>query len=93
MHHQSVYLQYVLQLEDIFFLKISIFTKSSCVGKDIMKKLKNIPVTFQCCEEFSLDYLQKLFLRMRIYYSLKFANRDLSATKRKDRKYIKVTHL
>jgi hypothetical protein len=37
--------------------------------------------------------IQKLFLRLCIYYSLKFANRDFSNTKKKNRKYLKVAHL
>ena len=89
----ACYLQYVIQLEDIFIKHFSIFTKSACVGANILKLLKCAPVPFQCCPEFPLDFLQKLFLRMRIYYSLKFANRDLSSTARKNKKYIKVAHL
>jgi hypothetical protein len=88
------FLEYVIQLEAIFFKNFSIYTKSSSVGGDILKLLKREPVPFQYCEEFPLEYLQKLFLRMRIYYSLKFANRDLRTTKnKKDRKYLKVSHL
>ena len=87
------FLKYIVELEAIFFKNFSIFTKSSSVGGDILKLLKREPVPFQYCDKFPLDYLQKLFLRMRIYYSLKFANRDLRATKRRDRKYLKVSHL
>ena len=88
------FLKYIVELEAIFFKNFSIFTKSSSVGGDILKLLKKEPVPFKYCEEFPLVYLQKLFLRMRIYYSLKFANRDLRTTKnKKDRKYMKVAHL
>ena len=88
------FLKYIVELEAIFFKNFSIFTKSSSVGADILKLLKKEPVPFKYCEEFPLAYLQKLFLRMRIYYSLKFANRDLRTTKnKKDRKYMKVAHL
>jgi hypothetical protein len=50
---------------------------------------KREPVSFQYCEEFLPEYvlenenIWKLFLRMRIYYSLKFANRDFRTTKKK----------
>ena len=87
------FLKYIVELEAIFVKNFSIFTKSSSVGGDILKLLKTEPAPFQYCDKFPLDYLQKLFLRMRIYYSLKFANRDLRTTKRKDRKYLKVSHL
>ena len=87
------YLEYVTQLETVFLTNFSIFTKSSCVGKHILSKLKAVPMSFQTCPDFPLEFLQKLFLQMRIFYCLKFANRDFSSCKRKDRKYIKVTHL
>ena len=86
-------LEYVTQLEDLFISSFSVYTKSSCIGKTILAKLKSSPVAFKTCPDFPLDYLLKLFLRMRIYYSLKFANRDFISTKKKDRKYIKITHL
>jgi hypothetical protein len=94
------FLEYVVQLEAIFFKNFSIYTKSSSVGGDILKLLKREPVSFQYCEEFLLEYvlenenIWKLFLRMRIYYSLKFANRDFRTTKKKKgRKYLNVSHL
>ena len=44
----------------------------------------------QTCDEFPLVSLRKLFLRIRIYYCLKFASRDFSFCKRKlkNSKYI-----
>ena len=63
----------MVELEAIFFKNVSIFTKSLSVKE---------PMPFQYCEKFPLEYLQKLFLRMRIYHSLKFANRDFQTTKK-----------
>ena len=96
LHVPSVsFLEFVTKMEDVFVANFSVFSKSSCVGKHLLAKLENVAVSFQMCENFPLDYLRKLFLRMRIYYCLKFANRDFSSTKskRKNRKYIKVAHL
>jgi hypothetical protein len=91
------FLDFVTKMEDAFVANFSVFSKSSCIGKHLLAKLENVAVSFQMCENFPLDYLRKLFLRMRIYYCLKFANCDLSATKskskKKNKKYIKVTHL
>lgn len=88
------YLQYIKQLEDMFVKDFSMYTKSDGIGKSILTKLQCVPVSFQHCPEFPFQYLLKLFLRMRIYYSLKFANRDFSSCKKKkSKKYIKVTHL
>ena len=89
----NCFLDYVIQLEDTFFKHFSVYNKTLSVGANILKLLKKIPVPFQCCDKFPVDYLQKPFLRLRIYYSLKFANRDLSSTMKKNRKYIKVAHL
>ena len=89
------YLQYVIQLEDLFVKDFSMYTKSVGVGKSILTKLQDVPVSFHHCPEFPFQYLLKLFLRMRIYYSIKFANRNLSCKNKnkKSKKYIKITHL
>ena len=89
------YLQYVIQLEDLFVKDFSMYTKSVGVGKSILVKLQDVPVSFQHCPEFPFQYLLKLFLRLRIYYSIKFANRNLSckSNNKRSKKYIKVTHL
>jgi hypothetical protein len=89
----NCFLDYIMKLEDVFFKNFSICTKSLTVGKDILMLLKKIPIPFKCCDEFPLEFVQKLFLRVRICYSLKFANRELSSTKKKNRKYLKVAHL
>ena len=89
------YLQYVIQLEDLFVKDFSMYTKGVGVGKSILMKLQDVPVSFQHCPEFPFQYLLKLFLRLRIYYSIKFANRNLSCNNnnKRSKKYIKVTHL
>ena len=89
----SPFLQYVEQLEDTFIANFSIYTKSDGVGKNILSKLQQLPIPFCCCDEFPKEFLQKLFLRMRIYYGLKFSNRKFASAKAKSKKYIKVTHL
>ena len=80
-------------LEDTFIANFSIFTKSDGIGKSILSKLEQVSAPFHCCEKFPKVFMQKLFLRMNIYYALKFANREFKQTKKKNRKYIKVTHL
>ena len=91
------YLDYVIQLEDIFVRDFATYTKCSGIRKKILAELQSVTVPFTLCPEFQLEYLLKLFLRMRIYYSIKFANRELSTNKskkpKKSKKYIKVTHL
>lgn len=87
------FLKYVELLEDTFITNFSIYTKCDGTGKNILSQLQQIPIPFHSCDEFPNDFLQKLFLRMRIYYGLKFANRKFQSAKKKDRKYIKVSHL
>ena len=86
-------------LEDIFVTDFSTYTKSTGIRKKILLQLQKVPVPFEQCPHFALQFPLKLFLRMRIYYSIKFANRDLSTAKstakknKKSKKYIKVAHL
>ena len=88
------FLDYILRLEDSFVKHFSVYTKSTKVGDDLLKIFKSMPVNFQQCPAFPMEYMLKLFLRMRIYYTIKFANRDFASTpKKKSRKYIKVSHL
>ncbi|CAB3997362.1 Hypothetical predicted protein [Paramuricea clavata] len=88
------FLDFVLHLEDMFVQQFSIYTTSTLVGAHLLKSLQSVPVAFKFCQEFPKDYMLKLFLRMRIYYTIKFENRKLaSPSKRKSKKYIKVVHL
>ncbi len=89
------FFEFITKMEDVFVANFSVFSKSSYVGKHLLAKLENVAVSFQMCENFPIDYLRKLFLRMRIYYCLKFTNCDFASpkSKRKNRKYIKVAHL
>ena len=65
----SSYLDYVIKLEDVFTETFSIQTRASGTGANILKITMSVPVPFKCCSEFPLEYLQKLFIRMRIYYT------------------------
>jgi hypothetical protein len=67
-------------MKDVFFKNFSIVTMGLTVGKDVMN--------FHC-----MKFVQKLFLRLRIYYGLKFVNHELSNTKKKNRNKLKVAHL
>ena len=45
------YLQYVIQLEDLFLKDFSMYTKSVGVGKSILTKLQDVPVSFPVSTE------------------------------------------
>lgn len=63
----------VVELESFYANTLNLYARNNNVGMsiytDLMKKIK---ITF--CPTFPLSYLIKLFLRIRIYYSLKSFN-------------------
>lgn len=63
----------VVELESFYANTLNLYARNNNVGlsihNDLMKKIK---ITF--CPTFPLSYLIKLFLRIRIYYSLKSFN-------------------
>ncbi len=64
---------------------------SKGVSKDLTQQLPLFVV--QQCHEFPSKYLLMLFVRMRIYYILKFGDRELSFGRKENRKYFNVQHL
>ena len=88
----SQMLAYVTILEDKFVTYFSSLKKSVGIGNDVLHQLKQIGFIAPC-NKFYHDYLLRLFIRMRIYYSLKYINRDLASSKRKNMKLVKVSHL
>lgn len=85
--------QYVTSIEDHFIKEFPSKMSQTGIGKSLVDALPKLQVSE--CKEFPSDYLCQLFVRMRIFYVLKFGNRELSAKKggKKNRKYFKVTHL
>ena len=65
------------------------------IGKSLVDAQPKLAVQVSECKEFPSEYLCRLYIRVRIYYALKFGNRELSLKKggKKNRKYFKVTHL
>lgn len=83
---------YANELEDSFLNYLSQINCTVGVGKKLIEIMENIPLN-AACEKFNKTFLIKLFIRMRMYYCLKYVNRELVATKRKNRKFIKLVHL
>ena len=88
----NVVLHYTMQLEETFVKHFSNLQKVTCVGHDLVQLLESIQLD-QPCNSFSKKYLLMLFTKLRIYYYLKFANRELRSPGRKNKKYFKVAHL
>ena len=85
------FVHYITLLESTFVDELPIVLNKAGLGKYLVGKL--IEFSVPQCSRFPGDYVLKLFIRMRLYYALKFANRDFTSRGRKNRKYFKITHL
>ena len=86
----NVMLQYTIQLEETFVKHFRNLQKVTCVGHDLLQLLESIQLN-QPCNSFNKKHLLMLFTGLRIYYCLKFANRELRLPGRKNKKYFKLT--
>ncbi|CAI6377566.1 unnamed protein product [Macrosiphum euphorbiae] len=92
MPHNDFY-NYILKLENIFIEQFPIIAIRDNVGYLLNDFLCNVRFNHPC-ELFNKQFLMKLFIRFRIFSSVKFLNRTmLSETKRKNRKLSILKHL
>jgi len=92
MPHNDFY-NYILKLENIFIEQFPIIAIRDNVGYLLNDFLCNVRFNHPC-ELFNKQFLMKLFIRFRIFSSVKFLNRPmLSETKRKNRKLSILKHL
>ena len=87
----SSFINYVVSLEDIFVELLPSVVFKVGVGKLLLTQLPQFSLPE--CSEFPSLFLLKLFIRMRLYYALKFRNRQLVSGNKKCKKYFKVSHL
>ena len=85
------FLDYITGMEAIFVEQFEKNISKLDVGKYLLSKLPLF--TAEQCKCFPSTYDLRLFIRMGIHYALKFDNRELSPTKKKNRKFLKVSHL
>ena len=85
------FVNYITGLEATFVIEFENNVSKLQIGKYLLSKLPKYSLSE--CAHFPSAYLLKLFVRMRIHYALKFGNRQLRSAKKKNRKYLKVTHL
>lgn len=86
----AVFINYITELHTKFFENINIITQTNVMQK-FMQILSTIQFSHPCCD-FPNIYLLKLFIRMRLYYILKFINRDMKTKKKSNRKTIILCH-
>ena len=86
------FVHFIYRLEKLFILNFDEFCTEENIQRlfDIMKTIEfDHP-----CEKFPLIYIIKLFIRLKIFYALKFTkNKDLYSRKKSDRTNRKVTIL
>ena len=87
------FVQYITNIEQELIVTFSNSMTMSGVGKHIVDILPEF--TGSNCAGFPSNYLLRLFVRMRIYYVVKYKNRELAQKKgdKKNRKYFKIAHL
>ncbi|CAK1601293.1 unnamed protein product [Parnassius mnemosyne] len=72
---------------------MSIFTFTGNIGFKLFEHLRLIEFNTKPCACFPINYLLNLFIRMRIFYIIKFNNRNFKSSISKNRKYLSVAHL
>lgn len=87
------FVEYMYKLEKIF---VSMFPQV-CLGKNIshiyFSEMKKIFFLYNC-PEFLSDYVIKLFIRLKIFYSVKYANKDIKGKRRqKNTKIAILNHI
>lgn len=70
---QNSFIQHISVMEDIFIQNIKSAALQE-VGQALYHELQKIPCPHPC-PNFPKEYMLRLFIRMRIFYVLKYANR------------------
>lgn len=83
--HESFY-HYIYLLETTFFSNVLNFIEKPKVCNSLYALCDKIPKFLHPCKHFPFDYLIRFFIRFRLYYVLKFSNRDFKQTTHKNRK-------
>lgn len=61
------------------------------IGEKLLEKLANTS-NYQCCPNFNKQEITKLYIRTRIFYAIKYFNRDIKSKGGRD-KFFSVSHL
>lgn len=68
--------EYIVKLEDLFVENFNKIASQNDIGKKLRDLFKNVTFTHPC-ENFPYEYFVSLYTRMRIYFTIRFANRDI----------------
>lgn len=88
----TIFVDYIKQLHIIFSEKFDIFIAKPNVMANFLSILSTVEFSHSC-PNFPRNYLLKLYVRVRIYYILKFVNRKFKNSKERNRKIIILSHM
>lgn len=89
---QDIFVNYISSMENIFVKELNSCIERAKIANYICSQMPKLSKSGQC-QNFPGTYLIQLFVKMRLHYALKFGNQELSPSKKKSRKYMKVQHL
>lgn len=72
---------YVTELETIFVTNFNELAGQDGVGMKLKQMFQIKPLFFHPCQNFPFNYFLSLYTRMRIYHTIKYANRDIKHCK------------
>lgn len=85
----SGFVHYVYRLEKAFTSNFASFTGNN-VGAELFRNMSTIEFLNKPCECFPKYFLLKLFIRIRIFHTVKVNNINFKSSKCKTRKYLSV---
>ncbi|KAL1488675.1 hypothetical protein ABEB36_014475 [Hypothenemus hampei] len=85
---------YIYELDSIFCTSFPFLSLQNNLGIKVKTELEKVPFTHPC-NSFPHNYLLCLYTRMRIFYTLKYANRNFALQKgsRRNKKLVISNHL
>jgi len=86
------FFNFINQLDEIFIINFPILAVEENVGRKLKNLIDNVPFEHPC-NNFDLEFLKNLYIRLRIYYSINKLNKDMSLIGRKHRKLDILYHL
>ena len=88
---KETFVKHVSSMENTFLNVLNSCIERKNTGSYLCSQMPKLHGNVQC-PNFPVIYLPRLFVKMRLHYTLKFGNQELCSKKKKSRKYMKVQH-
>lgn len=86
------FFNYINQLDDVFIVNFPLLAVEQNVGSKLKNLFDNIPFDHPC-KNFDIEFLKKLYIRLRIFHTINRLNKNMLTTGRKYRKLDILSHL